>query len=160
MAGAVGHTYHSQYKIASILLSKKTNQTPKFYIVNYNHAYKPPTRRSWWTHRLPSYDYQTIPRPTTHPMAGADGHTNYSKAKIDPRLLPGPPPTQWQVLIDTQTTHKLRLIPDYSQAHPPPNGRCWWTHISLPIYPILILKEDQPDTKVLHSLLHFFSFKT
>ena len=50
-------------------------------------------------------------------------HSEYFHSQIH-RLNPGTPPTQWQVLINTQTTLKLRLIPDYSQAHPPPSGRC------------------------------------
>ena len=76
----------------------------------------PPTCRFWWTHRLLSCDYyQTTPRPTPHPMAGADWHTDYSLAKINPRLLPGPPPTQWQVLLDTHIIPNIRLRPFYSQ---------------------------------------------
>ena len=68
---------------------------------------------------------------------------------------PCPPPTHWQVLIDTQTTpiltetHLILLsfslrLTDYSQslsiwifklmdhAHPPPTGRYWLTHRLLP----------------------------
>ena len=74
--------------------------------------HQPPTCRFWWTHRLLSCDYyQTTPRPTPHPMAGADWHTDYSLAKINPRLLPGPSPTQWQVLIETKTRINPRLLP-------------------------------------------------
>ena len=81
--------------------------------------HQPPTCRFWWTHRLLSCDYyQTTPRPTPHPMAGADWHTDYSLAKINPRLLPGPPPTQWQVLLDTHIIPNIRLRQFYSQRRP------------------------------------------
>ena len=51
-------------------------------------------------------------------MVGADLH----QLPICPRLLPGPPPTQWQVLMDTysysQTKITPKLFPGYPQGIP------------------------------------------
>ena len=65
----------------------------------------------WLTPRQILIDTHTTPRPLPSkyqsPLAGAEWHKDHSP--------------------------KLRLLWDYSQAHPPPTGRCWWTNKPLPI---------------------------